>query len=161
LRRRQSALRTYGEKALDYRHMVTPIAIEVGSDLIPLVEGAEPGTLSDELASSVTDMRTRVRKELGVNIPGVRVRGNETDLPGSSYIVMVDEIPVGLDYLPLDRRLCIGSDNALAALNIEGEPASDPVTGQRGFWIERKDWDAFKSKDLRLWGPVEYLTRQL
>jgi type III secretory pathway component EscV/tetratricopeptide (TPR) repeat protein len=161
LRRRQAVLRAYGEKALDYLHVVTPIAVEVASNLIRLVEGTEPGTLSDELASSVTDMRTRIKKELGVSVPGIRVRGNESDLPNGTYIVMINEISLVSGNLPLDRRFCTGSDQVLGALDGKREPASDPVSGQQGFWIDGKEWGRVESKEVKLWGIVEYLTRHL
>ena len=159
LRRRQAVLRVYGEKALDYLHVVTPIAVEVASDLIPHVEGIKPGTLSDELTSSVKNMRTKVKKELGVSVPGIRVRGNETDLPDGTYIVMINEIPLVSGNL--HRRFCTGSEEVLAALDVKREPASDPVSGQQGFWIDRKDWERVESKEVKLWGIVEYLTRHL
>ena len=159
LRRQQTVLRVYGEKALDYLHVVTPIALEVASDLIPLVVGDKPGTLSEELAASVTNMRSRVNEELGASVPGVRVRGNETDLSNGTYIVMINEIPLVSGSLSLDRRFCIGSGAVPAAPDVRREPASDPVSGQEGFWIDRKDWERIEPKEL--WGTVKYLTRHL
>jgi type III secretory pathway component EscV/tetratricopeptide (TPR) repeat protein len=161
LRRRQAMLRVYGEKALDYPEVVTPIAVEVASDLIDLVEGAEPGTLSEKLASSVTKMRSTIEQELGVSIPGIRARGNETDLTNGSYIVKINEIPLVSGNLSLDRRFCTGSAEVLAALHVKREPASDPVSGRQGFWIKSKDWEKVQSKEVRLWEIVEYLTRHV
>jgi type III secretory pathway component EscV/tetratricopeptide (TPR) repeat protein len=162
LRRKQAVLRMYGEKALDYLHVVTPIAVEVASDLIPVMEGSKPNSLSEEMTLSVGTLRDDVKKQLGVSIPGIRVRGNETDLPNGTYIVMINEIPLVSGNVSLTRRFCTGSEEILSALNVKHEPASDPLSGQQGFWIDRKDWEKLESKArVKLWGIAEYVTRHL
>src|SRR5262249_16616781 len=50
----------YGEKPLDWLHVVTPIAVEVASNLVRYIEGSAPGTLSEELLEHATLMRERV-----------------------------------------------------------------------------------------------------
>ena len=59
--------------------VVTPIALEVAADLIPLVEDTGEG--SKFLGEMVPMMRDGLFYELGVRFPGIRVRGNETDMP--------------------------------------------------------------------------------
>src|SRR5262249_14450592 len=68
---------SYGEKALDWLTGVTPIAVEVAGDLVPLVGGGQAGGLSDEAAARIAEMREAVEKRFGVKIPGIRMRGGE------------------------------------------------------------------------------------
>lgn len=80
------------ESSLDLLPIVTPIGLEVSRDLIPLFEQDSEGThrFLDELASGVRDT---LRAELGFPFPGIRVRGNETDMPPRSALIMIDEVP--------------------------------------------------------------------
>ena len=81
----------YGNKWLDQLLVVTPIAMEVAGDLIPLVEG-ENGGLNNTLQRLIDEMRKRILGNYGVKIPGIRFRGNQADLPNGTYIIMINEI---------------------------------------------------------------------
>ena len=162
LRRRKAVARRYGEKALDFFNVVSPIAVEVAADLIPYVEGATPETpLSDELSSEVNTMRERLLEQLGAKIPGIRFRGNETDLPLGTYIVMINEIPLASGNLSTKCRFCPASAEDLSRLDVHGEPASDPLTGQDGVWVNSEDWDKVESPKVELWGITKYLMRHV
>ena len=50
-------------------------------------------------------MRDGLFYELGVRFPGIRVRGNETDMPASSYLIMVNEIPLVMGTVNIDKVL--------------------------------------------------------
>ena len=161
LRRRAGFARIYGERCLEYLNVVTPLALEVARDLIGKVKGPTQETLSDELSASVKTMRTRVREQLGVQVPGIRVRGNEIDLPDGTYIVMINEIPLASGTLSLNRRFWRGSAEVLSHLGMTGEPAPDPVTGDDGFWIEEKDWARLDSQEPELWSFTDYMMRHV
>jgi type III secretory pathway component EscV len=72
--------------------IVTPIALEVSADLIPLFEPDADGhnRVFDELAPQ---MRERLQEAFGFSFPGVRIRGNDTDLPPATAVIMIDEVP--------------------------------------------------------------------
>ena len=72
--------------------VVTPIALEVAADLIPLVEDASGG--NKFLGEMIPMMRDGLFYELGVKFPGIRVRGNETDLAQGTYIILINEVPM-------------------------------------------------------------------
>jgi type III secretory pathway component EscV/Tfp pilus assembly protein PilF len=161
LGRKKEFASRYGEKAFDWLHIVTPIMVEVASNLIPYTEGSTQGTLSDELARHLTDMRARVQNHFGVKIPGVRVRGNETDLADGAYIIMIMEIPLVSGSIALDQRFFPGPEEALSSLGVTGEAATNPLTGDRGFWINQDNWQRVETAGLELWDVVEYLIRHL
>jgi type III secretion protein V len=58
--------------------VVTPIALEVAADLVPLVDDTTGSNFLNEL---IPMMRDGLFYELGVRFPGLRVRGNDGDLP--------------------------------------------------------------------------------
>jgi flagellar biosynthesis component FlhA/lipopolysaccharide biosynthesis regulator YciM len=161
LTQRIDLARSYGEKALDYINLVTPIAVEVASDLVPLVEGKGSDDLSEELAKLVAHTRTNVRTQLGLNMPGIRFRGNEGDLPTGNYIVMINEVPLVLGKVLVDCRFFSASEEILADLNLSGESASDPLTGEKGVWIGEADWTKLQGKDFTCKTPMQYIMRHV
>ena len=72
--------------------IVTPIALEVGRELISLFEpdGAGANRALDELAPRVRDA---LQAEFGFVFPGISVRGNDIDMPPRGALIMVDEVP--------------------------------------------------------------------
>lgn len=72
--------------------VVTPIAVEVGRDLIPFFAPDDEGAsrFLDELAPRMGDA---LQAELGFPFPGIRVVGNETDMPPRSALIMIEEVP--------------------------------------------------------------------
>ncbi|GEM_PF-2017747 len=148
----------YGELYIDWLHVVTPIAVEVAKNLIPFTEGRSGSSLSDELLKNITDMRLRIQNDFGVQIPGVRFRGNDTDLPSGAYIIMINEIPLVMGTIEVDQRFFPGSAEALAAIGVEGKATTSPF---EGLWISDADWKKVESAGLELWGVIEYPIRHL
>lgn len=97
LRQLGELIPVFGDAALDRIPLVTPIALEVGRSLIPLVEGEGDG-LSAAAQEEIDTVRARVLERFGVPLPGIRVRGNEDEasLPPGSFIVMIMEVPLFL-----------------------------------------------------------------
>ena len=151
----------FGEKCLDRLPVVTPIALEVAANIIPIVEEKASGGLSPELASLVADMRERILRKYGVRIPGIRVQGNNTVLTDGTYIIMLMEIPLVSGNILLDRRLSTAKPNELHALDIRAESATNPETGDDANWIAQKDWIRVQDAGLNLWQVVEYPVRHL
>lgn len=162
LRNRKVLGRSYDAKALDLINLVTPVAIEVAGDLAVYVErGPDNEGLAAELSNALSSMREELTRELGVKVPGVRFRTNETDLPNGTYIVMINEIPVVAGNLAQDRRFCESSVEALTLLDIKGEPATHPISGAPGAWVEREQWKKVEAARLELWGIPQYMVKHL
>jgi len=71
--------------------IVVPIGLEVSADLIPLFEtNADGGNrMLDHL---LPQMRDALADEFGFSFPGVSCRGNESDLPAQTALIMIEEI---------------------------------------------------------------------
>ena len=145
---------TYGSVGFDRLPVVTPIAMEVGIDLIPLVEGSTEGELASAFRAMVTKMRGRLADRYGVQVPGIRVRGNTGDLPPASYIILLMEVPLVLGQVSLEKRFCTELPESVRGRGIQCEPASLAGWGS-GSWIARADWDAAAAAGLTLWDAGE------
>ncbi|HEV7266744.1 MAG TPA: FHIPEP family type III secretion protein [Falsiroseomonas sp.] len=158
--RRQRAEAMFGHH--DMLPVVTPIALEVAQDLVSTVEWTEgqPSRFKDLL----DEMRAAIEREYGVRVPGLRVRGNEGDLPAGAYIIMIDEVPLVMGTAHADRLLCAAAPNELpASLNAaEAETAQWPDgRGEPACWVPR-DWtDDLHKAGFVTRGPDEYVLAHL
>ncbi|MEL6184275.1 MAG: type III secretion system export apparatus subunit SctV [Myxococcota bacterium] len=139
--------------------VVTPIALEVAGDLIPLVE--DQGSGSKFLAEMIPMMRDGLFYELGVRFPGIRVRGNESDMPSGSYLVMINEIPLVMGTVSEDKVLVNDTVERLRLLNIEGEPATNPANGNECAWIESQFQEVAEQAGLTTWDATGYIVLHL
>jgi len=139
--------------------LVTPIALEVAADLIPLVEDAGEG--SRFLGEMVPMMRDGLFYELGVRFPGIRVRGNETDMPAGSYLIMVNEIPLVMGTVNIDKVLVNDTAERLRLLNIEGETATNPANNNECAWIDAEYKDVAEQAGLTTWDAAGYIVLHL
>ncbi len=138
--------------------VVTPIALEVASDLVPLVDDTSGSNFLNEL---VPMMRDGLFYELGVRFPGLRVRGNEGDLPPGSYIIMINEIPLVMG--TIDQQKCLVNDtpDRLKLLGIDAEPAQNPANGQSCGWIAIDQRELAEESGLTTWDAPGYMILHL
>ena len=146
-----------GEHALDQFPIVTPVAVELAKDLIPLAEGVKQDEIHPFLNEKITEMRSRILNEPGVQVPGVRFRGNESDLPAGNYIIMINEIPLVMGHVSLDHRLYPGPLSDLTAKGIEASPSINPLSGEPAAIIERAQWPASDIAGILTWNPTEQI----
>ena len=138
--------------------VVTPIALEVAADLVPLVDDTTGSNFLNEL---IPMMRDGLFYELGVRFPGLRVRGNEGDLPPGSYIIMINEIPLVMG--SVDRQKCLVNDtpDRLRLLGIEAEPAQNPANGNACGWISADQRKLAEDAGLTTWDAPGYIVLHL
>ena len=139
--------------------VVTPIALEVASDLIHLVE--DQGDGSKFLGRMIPMMRDGLFYELGVRFPGVRVRGNESDMPTGSYLIMINEIPLVMGTVSQDKVLVNDTVERLRLLNIDGEPATNPANGNECAWIDISLQEVAEQAGLTTWDAAGYMVLHL
>ncbi|MCA9553563.1 MAG: type III secretion system export apparatus subunit SctV [Myxococcales bacterium] len=139
--------------------VVTPIALEVAADLIPLVEDTGEG--SKFLGEMIPMMRDGLFYELGVRFPGIRVRGNETDMPPGSYLIMINEIPLVMGTVSQDKVLVNDTVERLRLLNIDGEPATNPANGNECAWVDAQYQDVAEQAGLTTWDASGYIVLHL
>jgi flagellar biosynthesis protein FlhA len=107
---------------------VDQLEIELGSDLVRLVDIARGG----ELPGRVASLRRRLATDLGILIPSVHLR-DDLGLDGSTYRVLLRGLEIGRGQAWADRALVL--DPAGGEPEIDGIPARDPAFGLPARWI--------------------------
>jgi len=108
------------------------LSIEVGYELVGIVDGARGGTLLDRVAK----LRTEVARELGIVVPPVHVT-DDLSLSAGAYRIALLGTEVGRGECAAGRLLAIGPSGGAPAL--EGEATVDPTFGMPAVWIAERD----------------------
>jgi flagellar biosynthesis protein FlhA len=108
---------------------VDQLSIDVGESLLSLLD--EPAGTA--LLARIASLRRSIALELGVVLPGVRVR-DDIRLPQRGFAIRVRDRIVARGELHSDRALAVGLPAALS--KIEGVETVDPVTGLPARWVD-------------------------
>ena len=110
------------------------LELEVGYDLIPLVDANNGG----ELVDRITAIRRNLAAELGVIVPSVHIRDNLRLSPGD-YQLLVSGQVVGRGVIRPGRFLAMDPTGTLAP--VEGEEVREPAFGLPARWVTSGDRD--------------------
>lgn len=138
--------------------VVTPVALEVAADLVPLVDDTTGSNFLNEL---IPMMRDGLFYELGVRYPGLRVRGNDGDMPPGSYIIMINEIPLVMGTAFHQKCLVNDTPDRLRLLGLDAEAAQNPANGNQCAWINVDDRELAEQSGLTTWDAAGYLVLHL
>ncbi len=105
-----------------------PLAIEVGIDLLYLVDEARGG----DLVERIQRIRNQFAQDLGVVLPSVHLR-DDMRLEGGTYRILLRGEEVGTGTIHARQHLAIDPGDASGKL--KGIPGTDPVFGLPAFWI--------------------------
>ncbi len=144
----------YGTKAYERHPGVTPIAVEVASNLVPLVNAGETN-LSPELLKLIDGMRTAISQRYGLRVPGVRFRGND-GYPAGLYVIFLMDTPIVSDSITLNRRFSPTPPAELFATGLQAEQAQAPISGLKGSWLQESDVGRATAAGLDLWSVLQY-----
>lgn len=111
---------------------VDPIALDVGYQLVPLVDASQGGGLLDRIRS----LRKQLALELGFVVPPIHIKDN-LQIGPSEYRIYVKENEVARGTMQPDTYLAINPGSAQPGL--EGVPAQEPVFGLAALAISEKD----------------------
>jgi flagellar biosynthesis protein FlhA len=115
----------------DKRDSVEPLdllSLEVGYNLIPLVDAQQGGDLLERLRS----IRKTVAADLGFVVPPVRIRDN-LELKPNTYSIRLKGMVIGQGDLFPGRLLAMNAGSATVAL--EGIDVREPTVGLAATWI--------------------------
>ncbi len=105
------------------------LALEVGLDLLPLVDQSRNG----ELLGRIAQLRKHLALELGIIVPPVHVR-DDLRLRAGSYRVVLNGIPIGQGEIRGGRLLAI-LPAGRQAVGVPGEEVREPTFGLPARWI--------------------------
>jgi type III secretion protein V len=137
----------------------SPISLEVGSAIIPFVDDSQDGgRFINEL---IPLLRHGLYYELGVNFPGIQVRGQTIDMDPESYIININEVPVARGKIAQGCILVGETLEQLKLFNIEGRETIHPIDGSIVCWVNDAYKDVCIQAGFRMWDIAEYLILHL
>jgi flagellar biosynthesis protein FlhA len=108
---------------------IDPIALEIGYNLIPLVDAEQGG----DLLERVTMIRRQSAIELGLIFPPIRIRDNMR-LDPNTYSIKIKGVEVGKGTLRMGKYLAMNPGGIQE--KIEGEETVEPAFGLPAVWID-------------------------
>jgi len=133
---------------------VDAIAIEIGADLAPLL--APP--LADALLDRIGEVRRALAADIGIVLPGVRLRDDLGRDP-RTYAIRVRDRFAGYGRLELERFLAVADETVLGRFgaNVEREP----VYGLPAAWIEAAMRESATNAGALVFDPISVLGSHL
>jgi type III secretion protein V len=139
--------------------MPAPISLEVGAEIIPSVDDSQDGgRFINEL---IPLLRHGLYYELGVNFPGIQVRGQTIDMDPESYVININEIPVARGKVEKGCILVGESLEQLNLFNITGRETLHPIDNSVVTWISSEFKEIATQAGFRMWDIAEYLILHL
>jgi flagellar biosynthesis protein FlhA len=126
---------------------VDAMSIDVGAELAHLL--ASP--LSDALLDRIGEVRRALAGEIGLVLPGVRLRDDLSRDP-DSYAIRVRDRVVAQGRLDLARVMAVGDVEILTRLGLRVE--TEPVYGLPAAWIEPNDRARVASAGALVFDPI-------
>ncbi len=133
---------------------VDPMELEVGWDLVRLVDPNQGG----DLVNKITAIRRQMALEMGFVLPPVRIRDNG-NLPPGGYVIKIRGVPVAQGKLLVDHFL--GMDAGAARGRLDGVPTNEPVFGRAATWITESQKQRAEALGFNVVGAVDVLTTHL
>ncbi len=133
---------------------VDALSIEIGSNIAQLL--APP--LADALLDRVGEVRRALAAEIGIVLPGVRLRDDLARDPDTYAIRVRDEI-AGEGALGLARMLAVADEAVLA--RIAGVPTREPVYELPARWIEPTLREAALAEGALVFDPISIIGSHL
>jgi len=134
---------------------VDPIQLMLDWSIIPSDTSAAGWPL---LGTYIPDLRARIRNELGVVMPSVRILDLDQETAASvapnNYQIRLYEANPVVGRVPEGQVYCLADPKALQALNIpRGEivQATNPSTGRPGGWVPTQYEKQVKDSGVQVW----------
>jgi type III secretion protein V len=105
---------------------VAPLTVDLAPDLTALAR-EQGGAFVHQVLNRVRD---ELFYELGVRVPGMRVRTEAAYLPAGTYRILVDEVPAGMGQVAPEMLYALAQPEELAFLEVTAEPVVEPFTGR-------------------------------
>lgn len=132
---------------------VTPLTIDIGESFSDEMDGERSQWLQDMIPT----MREGVFYELGIKIPGIRVRAKSRACEGREFVISVDEIPVFSAKVPAGKALVNETPDGLKVFGVEAQEARHPATGQLAAWIDAAQVATVEEAGYTTWDGAAYI----
>ncbi|MCA3014228.1 MAG: FHIPEP family type III secretion protein, partial [Myxococcaceae bacterium] len=135
---------------------VSPLTLDLAPDLTWLVEELDGQFVKADLDT----VRERVHQELGVKLPGFRVRTG-APLPAGMWALAIDEVPAGRGTVGGVRFVTTASVGDLQLVGVTGTPVADAALGRPLVSVPVADEARVREAQLPLLSAREYVCEHL
>lgn len=115
-----------------------PLELEVGYELIPLVDVEQDGELLDRIKS----LRRQFALEMGIIVPPMHIRDN-LQLKPNEYTVLIKGVVVAKGELMMNSYLAMNPGTV--SREMEGVATKEPTFGLPAIWVSEGDREAAKA----------------
>jgi flagellar biosynthesis protein FlhA len=133
---------------------VDALAIDVGIELGALLLSP----LADQLLDRIGEVRRAIAADIGIVMPGVRLR-DDLSRDGATYAIRVRDVIAGTGTLRLDRVLAVAEEAVLARLG--GEAVREPVYGMPATWLAPGDRERAVAGGALVFDPISVIGSHL
>ncbi|GAC1524434.1 MAG: flagellar biosynthesis protein FlhA [Vulcanimicrobiaceae bacterium] len=133
---------------------VDALAIDIGLDLGALLQPP----LADALLDRIGEVRRALAADLGIVMPGVRLR-DDLARDAGSYAIRVRDTVAAEGRLVLDRVLAVADDAILGRL--VGERVREPVYGLSAIWVAPGDREFAIANGALVFDPISIVGSHL
>lgn len=109
---------------------VDPLKLEIGYNLVPLVDRGQGGALLEK----ITSLRQKFAREMGMVVPPIRITDDMHNLDANEYSIQVSGIEVGRAKSYPDRLAALDSGSVQNPL--EGQAYTDPTYKLSGVLVD-------------------------
>lgn len=142
------------DEAVSAALAMDPIRLELGYGLLPLIDEAQGGRLTEQIRA----LRRQLAQELGFVLPSVRIQDN-IQLPSNVYVVRIKELEGGRGELRPTMLLVM--DPLGRPIDLPGEATTEPTFGLAASWIAPALRDEATYRGLTVVDPATVLTTHL
>jgi flagellar biosynthesis protein FlhA len=136
---KEAALKEHKPEEVTQLVQVDPLEVEIGYNLIPLVDPEQGGTLLER----ITNIRRRSALDMGLIVPPIRIRDN-MELGPEAYSILIKGVDVGRGSLQVEKLMAM--DSGEVTEKIEGQEFTEPVFGLKAIWIKTDARDLAESR---------------
>ncbi len=127
-RKEKDSLKEHKPEEVHQLIQVDPLEVEIGYNLIPLVDPEQGGTLLER----ITNIRRRSALEMGLIVPPIRIRDN-MELEPEVYSILIKGVEVGRGTLQVDKLMAM--ETGEVSEKLEGDEFTEPVFGLKAVWL--------------------------
>ncbi len=139
----------------------TPVILEVSPEITPIVN---PDLEGRPFTENIPILRRQLYEDLGVKVPGVRVRPDVAGIapPGQGgYVIRIFEVPLIRGGVPGGHSFVVEGPAKLSFLGVKVLPATDPTTGREACWVPNQFKDQVTKMGARILDSAMYLIQEL
>ncbi len=132
---------------------VTPLTLDIGVGLSAALANGR----GDWLQEMIPTMREGIFHELGIKVPGLRVRMDSRQCGDRDFCVSIDEVPVMTGHVPGGKILVNEAPDELKVFQVEGDATRHPVSNQVMSWVAQEHEELLSQAKYMTWDVASYI----